>query len=109
MTTRFVAEVEGEGISDAFSRGVPAAHRIARRGAYEVLFTTPVRASGTGTRWYLAPGTLPIDSVAVLAADRDHDLATMDERLPPAIKPLVAHIIRQIEREVGAADRNPRA
>jgi len=108
VAARFVAEVEREGIADAFPRGVPAPDRIARRGAYEVLFTTPARASGTGTRGHLAPGPLPIDGVAVLAADRDHDLATMDARLPAVIRPLVSHIIRQFEGEVRAAGRNPR-
>ena len=109
VAARFVAAVEAEGIASAFPRGVPPADRIARRGAYEVLFTTPAGASGTGTRYYLAPGPLPIDGIAILAADREHDLETMDARLPATIRPLVAHIIGQMEREVAGASRSPGA
>ena len=105
VAAKFVSEIEGEGSSNSFPRGVPPADRIARRGDDEVLFTTPAKASGTGTRGHLAPGALPIDGIAILAADQDHALDTMDARLPAAIRPLVAHIIKQMEREVGADNR----
>lgn len=105
VAAKFVSEIEGEGSSNSFPRGVPPADRIARRGDYEVLFTTPAKASGTGTRGYLAPAPLPIDGIAILAADQDHALDTMDARLPASIRPLVAHIIKQVEREVGADNR----
>lgn len=102
---RFVVQVEQEQIVDPFPRGIPARDRISRRGAYEVLFTTPANTQGTGTRGSLAPGPLPVDGLAILAADEDHDLETMDARLPPAIRPLVAHIIKQMEHEVKGAGR----
>jgi len=107
IAARYIAEIEGEGIGGPFPRGVPRADRIARRGNYEVLFTTPAKASGTGPRSHLAPGSLPIDGIAILAADEDHDLPTIDARLPIAIRRLVAHVIRRMECEVGAADRTP--
>ena len=101
--SRFVAEVEAEGIDGPLPRGLPRGDRVTRIGALAALYTTPANGRGIGVRSSLAPGALPVDGGAVMSADSDHDLETVDARLPPAVRPLVAGIIADFRRAHGAA------
>ena len=101
--SRFVSDVEAEKIDGPFPRGLPRGDRIKRIGPLAALYTTPANGQGVGTRAGFAPSPLPVDGSAVMAADDDHDLDTVDARLSPAMRPLVAGIIADFRRAHGAA------
>jgi hypothetical protein len=55
---------------------------IDRRGAAEMVFATPARRRGLGTRWPLAPGRRPIGGALFLVGEQNPDLVTIRVRLP---------------------------
>ena len=91
----FVVQVEAEGLRPRFPRNHYPADRLTYRGRYQLLYTTPAGRTGLGPRGGLAPDALPVDGVEWLHPEGDMDLTSLAARLPPALRPLVAEIIRQ--------------
>ena len=58
---------------------------------------------GRRHRSAFALASLPVDGIAAMGPDEDHDLETVDARLPPALRPLVAGIIADFRRASGLA------